>query len=123
MSNGRLDKAAFTFDTLAATRVLEAAGVERKQAEAHAEQLRAAAGADLDQLATKADLGQFGARESIAGLQGEFRIVKKWVMAFLGIVILAMAGRLFGIPVMASVATWTPIDLKPFGLLRTLESS
>ena len=122
MSNGRLDKAASTFDTLAATRALEAAGVERKQAEAHAEWLRAAAGADLGQLATKANLEQFGTWESIAGLQGEFRIVK-WVMAFLGTAILAMAGRLFGIPVMASVATWTPIDLKPFGLLRILEPS
>ena len=38
---------ASSFDTLAATRALEAAGIERKQAEAHAEQLRAAAGADL----------------------------------------------------------------------------
>ena len=37
MSNGGLDMAASTFDTLAATRALEAAGVERKQAEAHAE--------------------------------------------------------------------------------------
>ena len=96
MSNGGLDMAASTFDTLAATRALEAAGVERKQAEAHAEQLRAATGADLDQLATKADLEPLATKESIAGLQGEFRIVK-WVMAFLGAVILAMAGRLFGI--------------------------
>ena len=40
-----------------ATRALEAVGVDRKQAEAHAEQLRAAAGADIDQLATKIDIG------------------------------------------------------------------
>ena len=46
-----------TFDTLEATRALEAAGIDRKQAEAHAEQLRAAAGADIDQLATKVDVG------------------------------------------------------------------
>ena len=45
-----------TFDALAATRALEAAGIDPKQAEAHAEQLRAAAGADLDHLATKTDL-------------------------------------------------------------------
>ena len=48
--------AASTFDSLAAMRALEAAGVERKHAEAHAEQLRAAAGAALEQPATKADL-------------------------------------------------------------------
>lgn len=48
--------ASSTFDTLAATRALEAAGIERKQAEVHAEQLRAAAGADIDQLATKTDI-------------------------------------------------------------------
>lgn len=46
-----------TFDTLEATRALEAAGVDRKQAKAHAEQLRAAAGTDIDQLATKVDVG------------------------------------------------------------------
>ena len=49
--------ASSTFDTLEATRALEAAGVDRKQAEAHAEQLRAAAGAGLDELATKTDVG------------------------------------------------------------------
>ena len=92
-----------TFDTLAATRALEAAGVDRKQAEAHAEQLRTAAGADLDQLVTKADLERLATKESIAGiqgelkgLQGEFRIMK-WVMAFQGAVVLAIAGRLFGV--------------------------
>ena len=41
-----------TFDSLAAMRALEAAGVERKHAEAHAEQLRA--GAALEPLATLA---------------------------------------------------------------------
>ena len=48
--------ASSTFDPLAATRALEAAGVKREQAEVHAEQLRAAAGADTDQLATKTDI-------------------------------------------------------------------
>lgn len=47
-----------TFDALEAARALEAAGMERRQAEAAAEQLRFAAGADRDQLATKADLDQ-----------------------------------------------------------------
>ena len=78
---------ASTFDTLAATRALEAAGVDRRQAEAHAEQLRAAAGADLDQLATKADLAVIGAKLGIV----------QWVMAFQAALIVAMAARLFGI--------------------------
>jgi len=76
-----------TFDTLAATRALEAAGVDRKQAEAHAEQLRVAAGADLEQLATKADLAVITAKLGIV----------QWVMAFQAALILAMAARLFGV--------------------------
>ena len=76
-----------TFDTLAATRALEAAGVERKQAEAHAEQLRAAAGADLGRLATKADLpvitAKLGIVQSLAAVQAAL--------------ILAIAARLFGV--------------------------
>ena len=79
--------AASTFDTLAATRALEAAGVDRQQAEAHAEQLRAAAGADLDQLATKADLAVISAKLGVV----------QWVMAFQAALIVAMAARLFGI--------------------------
>ena len=47
---------AAAFDTLSAARKLEAAGVERRQAEAHAEALREAVSADRDTLATKADL-------------------------------------------------------------------
>ena len=46
---------ASTFDTLTTARDLEAAGVERRQAEAHAEALRQAISADRDALATKAD--------------------------------------------------------------------
>ena len=45
-----------TFDTLSAARKLEAAGVERRQAEAIAEGMREAVSADRDALATKADL-------------------------------------------------------------------
>jgi len=45
-----------TFDTLSAARELEAAGIERRQAEAIAEGMRRAATADRDELATKADL-------------------------------------------------------------------
>ena len=76
-----------TFDTLAVARALEATGVDRKQAEAHAEQLRAAAGADLDQLATKPDLAIISAKLGVV----------QWVMAFQAALIVAMAARLFGI--------------------------
>ena len=51
-----------TFDTLRAARDLEAAGIDRKQAEAHAEALRQAATADRDELATKTDLDALEAR-------------------------------------------------------------
>ena len=50
-----------TFDALTAARKLEAAGIERAQAEAIADQLRTAAGADLDQLATRGDLAELRA--------------------------------------------------------------
>ena len=50
--------ASSAFDTLEAARALEAAGMERRQAEATAEQLRAAAGADRDELATKAEIAR-----------------------------------------------------------------
>ena len=47
---------ATTFNPFAAARDLEAAGIERRQAEAHAEVLRQAVTADRDELATKAGL-------------------------------------------------------------------
>ena len=53
-----------TFNPLAAARELEAAGIERRHAEAIAEGMRRAATADHDELATKADL---------AGLRAELR--------------------------------------------------
>ena len=52
---------AATFDTLTTARKLEAAGVERRQAEAHAEALREAVSADREALATKADLAELRA--------------------------------------------------------------
>ena len=57
---------ASTFNPLAAARALEAAGVDRRQAEAHAEALREAATADRNELATKADLAGLEARMSRA---------------------------------------------------------
>ena len=44
-----------TFDTLTAARDLEAAGIERRQAEAIASTVRTATAADREALATKAD--------------------------------------------------------------------
>ena len=44
-----------TFDSLAAARALEAAGVERHQAEVYAQLLRSAAGADRGKLITRSE--------------------------------------------------------------------
>ena len=82
---------ATSFDTLKAIRSLEAAGIERRQAEAHAEALRDAATADHDGLATKADTAAL--KVDIAALRSEMR----WMVGFLAALILAMAARLFGI--------------------------
>ena len=49
------------FDTLAAVRDLEAAGVERAQAEAIAGAVRKAAGAGREELATKTDIANLRA--------------------------------------------------------------
>ena len=49
------------FDTLTAARELEAAGIERRQAEAIAGTVRTAVAADRDALATKADLAEIRA--------------------------------------------------------------
>ena len=51
-----MSMSAAAFDTLATARKLEADGVERRRAEAHAEALREAVGADRGELATKAGL-------------------------------------------------------------------
>ena len=74
-----------TFDTLAAARDLEAAGVERRQAEAHAEALRVAVESTRGDLATKADL-----RAEIAQL--ETRLIKWGIGIALGAAGLAVAG-------------------------------
>ena len=58
---------AIAFDTLGIARGLEAAGVERRQAEAHAEALRKASTASLEYLATKADLATL--RTEVAALE------------------------------------------------------
>ena len=48
-------------DTLNVARDLEAAGIERRHAEAHAEALRQAVSADRDELATKTDIADLKA--------------------------------------------------------------
>ena len=62
-------------DTLRIARNLEAAGVERRQAEAHAEALRVVADASREDLATKGDIAMLGAKVErlegrIDGLEG-----------------------------------------------------
>ena len=94
---------ATTFDTLTAARNLEAAGIERRQAEAIAEGMReaadAAAGADRADLATKADLEALR-METKADLHREICTLRselRWILGFLAALILAMAAKLFGI--------------------------
>ncbi len=70
---------ATTFNPLATARELEAAGIERRQAEAIAEGMReaadAAAGADREALATKTDLAEV--RADLAAL--EARLTRRLV--------------------------------------------
>ena len=66
---------AAAFDPLAAVQALEAAGIVRKHAEAHAAQLRAVANAVLDRLATRADLDLL--RGEFDSLRGEFDSLRK----------------------------------------------
>ena len=79
---------ATSFNPLAAARDLEAVGVERRQAEAHAEALRQVASAGRDELATKADVA--GLRAEIAQL--ETRLIKWGIGLALGAAGLAVAG-------------------------------
>ena len=82
---------ATSFDPLETTRDLEAAGIERRQAEAIAGAMRKAATADHAELATKADVAVVKA--DVAALRSEMR----WMFGFQAAVILAMAAKLFGI--------------------------
>lgn len=58
-----------TFNALTTTRDLEAAGFERKQAEALAEAMHRAATAERDELAAKADLAEL--RADLATLKAD----------------------------------------------------
>lgn len=86
--------AAFAFDTLATARQLRVAGVERAQAEAHAEALGAAVAASRGDLATKAIL-----RSEIANLE------------------MRMTARLYGVAagIVAANAGLTFVLLQLFG--------
>ena len=83
--------ASTSFDTLAAARALEAAGVDRKQAEAHANALRQAATADRDDLATKADLVDL--RDA---LRSELATIR-WAIGLLAALVFAIGLRVFGV--------------------------
>ena len=74
---------ASAFDPVAAMQALEAAGINRKRAEALAAQLRAVANADLGRLATKLDLDS---------LRREMR----YGMGIMSAVNLAILGKVFG---------------------------
>lgn len=86
-----MNDVATSFNPLAITRSLEAAGIDRKQAEAIAEATRQAAVADHGQLATKVDL------------QTEIQLVRtelRWLMTIVGFqfaITLAIAARAFGV--------------------------
>ena len=90
-----------TFDTLTTARELEAAGIERRQAEAIAEGMReaadAAANADRGDLATKADLADFATKADLYREIGALRSEMRWMLAFQAALILAIAAKLFGI--------------------------
>ena len=74
-------------DTHAAVRELEAAGMDTAQAEAI---VKTIARAD-ERIATRTDIATL--KTDIATLRSEMR----WMFSFLAALILAMAGRLFGI--------------------------
>ena len=60
---------AHAIDTLRITRKLESAGVERRQAEAHAEALNEVAVTEYSELATKTDLERFATKEDLTRLE------------------------------------------------------
>ena len=93
-----------TFDTLTTAREVEAAGIERRQAEAIAEGMRRAISADRGDLATKADLADFATKADLAEFRAAsradletLRSELRWMLAFQAALILAIAAKLFGI--------------------------
>ena len=92
---------ATTFNPLATARSLEAAGIERRQAEAIAEGMRdaadAAASAERGDFATKADLADFATKADLHREIGILRSELRWMLGFQAALILAIAAKLFGI--------------------------
>ena len=74
-----------TFDTLSAARELEAAGLERRQAEAIA---------DRDTLATKADVA--AVKADVEKVSSRLTALS-WVLGFVATAQLAMLAKVFGI--------------------------
>ena len=70
---------AHAIDTLRITRKLESAGVERRQAEAHAEALNEVVVTEYSELATKTDLERFATKEDLARL--ETRMFRLWAVS------------------------------------------
>ena len=96
-----------TFDTLSASRALEAAGIERRQAEAIAGTVRQATAADREALATKADLAELETRLSntlatkadkadLAGLRAELGTIR-WTVGLIAAFLFAIGLRVFGL--------------------------
>ena len=85
---------ATAFDTLTAARDLEAAGIERRQAEAIAGTVRTATAADRDALATKADLAEI--RADLAGVRAELGTIR-WAVGLTAAFIFAIGLRVFGL--------------------------
>ena len=78
---------AVAFDTLTAARDLEAASIERRQAEAIAGTVRTAAATDREALATKADL---------AGVRAELGTIR-WTVGLIAAFLFAIGLRVFGL--------------------------
>ena len=102
---------AATFDTLSAARDLEAAGIERRQAEAIAGTVRQVAAADREALATKADLAELRAdmqadlraaieplatKAELAALRAEIGTIR-WSVGLIAAFLFAIGLRVFGL--------------------------
>ena len=104
---------AVAFDTLSAARELEAAGIERRQAEAIAGTVRQATIADREALATKADLLELETRlrdglatkADLAGLATKAELAAvcselatiRWSIGLLAAFMFAIGLRVFGL--------------------------
>ena len=117
-------------DTLRIARNLEAAGVERRQAEAHAEALRVVADASREDLATKGDIAMLGAKIErlegrIDGLEGRIDGLEGRIDGVEGRID-GLAGRIDGLHRELVTIRWSlglvaafvfAVGLRVFGLL------